>query len=294
MTLAVTTWNVETFATTSSSYRAKLDHLTATLRSLAPDVLALQDVRDEEAAYELSRRLDFAAAVVGTPDERGSRVAVLSRREPREVHYLEGGGGLGFARAPLRVVLEHAGRRLSVITAHLESKLTTVVGGRDLAECQYERARTLGRALERRTAEVLALRAHVTGLLAAQEPTLLLGDLNDVPDAATTQLLYGPPGCQPRGPSDALDPLAAFQRGDEADGQRLFNVSLLAPAPQRWTRMAHGQRELLDHILVSAALVPREHGLRRVPRIEIRNGFTAERADPEVPDHAPVSATFNV
>jgi endonuclease/exonuclease/phosphatase family metal-dependent hydrolase len=291
MTLAVTTWNVDNFASTSSSYGAKLDHLATILRSLKPDVLALQDVRDERAADELSLRLEFAAAVVGMPDPRGSRVAVLLRREPLEVHYLEDGEGHG--RTPLRVVVEHAGKRLNVITAHLDSKLATVLGGRDLADSEHGRARTLRLANERRNREVFALREHITELLAAEQPTLLLADLNDVPDSATTQLLYGPPGCQPRGPSDRTNAQSAFQRGDEHDAQRLFNVALLAPEGDRWSRMAHGNRELLDHILASVQLLPREHGLRSAPTIEIRNGFTAE-PDLAVPDHAPVSATFSV
>jgi endonuclease/exonuclease/phosphatase family metal-dependent hydrolase len=291
MTLAVTTWNVENFATTSPSYGAKLDHLTTILRSLDPDVLALQDVRDEQAVDELALKLDYAAAVVGMPDERGSRVAVLLRREPLEVHYLE--EGKTFARSPLRVVVEHGGHRLHVLTAHLDSKLATVLGGRDLAESEHERARTLASASERRVREVLALREHITELLAAEEPTLLLADLNDVPDAATTQILYGPPGCQPRGPADRTNAQSPFQRGDRYDSQRLFNVALLAPENERWSRMAHGQRELLDHILASAQLMPREHGLRRTPTLEIRNGFTGE-PDLAVPDHAPLSATFSV
>jgi endonuclease/exonuclease/phosphatase family metal-dependent hydrolase len=299
MTLAVTTWNVENFSSTSSSYGAKLDHLTTVLGSLDPDVLALQDVRDEHAVEELSLKLDYAAAVVGSPDERGSRVAVLLRREPLEVHYLGDVAGASFVRSPLRVVLAHGGQRVHVVTAHLDSKLATVLGARDLAEHEHERARTLFHASERRNREVYALREHVTELLASAEATLLLGDFNDVPEAASTQLLYGPPGCQPRGPADRVNAQSAFQRGDRFDLQRLFNVALLAPEQDRWSRWAHGQRELLDHILASAQLMPREHGLRRTPAIEIRNGFTRpssdiERSEDAAPDHAPVSAVFSV
>ena len=34
---------------------------------------------------------------------------------------------------------------------------------------------------------------------------ILLGDFNDGPEAATTQILYGAPGSQPRGPEDATN-----------------------------------------------------------------------------------------
>jgi endonuclease/exonuclease/phosphatase family metal-dependent hydrolase len=301
MTFVATTWNVENFTSTSSAYDAKLDHLTTVLRSLNADLVALQDVRDERAAEQLALRLDYSAAVVGLPDERGSRVAMLLRREPLEVHFLEGGLApeplSARGRAALRVVVEHAGQRLHLITAHLDTKLATVLGGRDLAETEQERTRALVRASERRTCAVQWLREQVTELLAREQATLLLGDFNDVADAATTQLLYGPPGCQPRGPGDLVNGQSAFQRGDAFDPQRLFNVALLAPEQDRWSRVAHGQKELLDHILASEQWMPREHGLRRAPLVEIRNGWTRavgddERADDAVPDHAPVSARF--
>lgn len=300
MTLVVTTWNVENFASTSACFAAKLDHLTTVLRSLRPDVLALQEVRDEHAVDRLALELDFAAAVVGIPDASGSRVALLSRREPTEVHYVEllrDAENAPLSRPALHVVLEHDGERLHVVNAHLESKLMTVVGGRTLAEREEERAILAERAAARRNAEARALRTHVNALLVSELATLLLGDLNDVPEAASTQLLYGPPGCQPRGPGDLVNLQSTFQRGDAYDGQRLFNVTMLAPESDRWSRIAHGQKELLDHILASAQLMPRERGVRRAPVVEIRNGWTRTvsdelRADEPVPDHAPVSATF--
>src|SRR3712207_6849725 len=47
-----------------------------------------------------------------------------------------------------------------------------------------------------------SLREHVTGLLSASREVVVLGDLNDGSAAATTQILYGPPGSQPRGRSE--------------------------------------------------------------------------------------------
>jgi endonuclease/exonuclease/phosphatase family metal-dependent hydrolase len=299
MTLVVTTWNVENFASTSPCFAAKLDHLATVLRSLRPDVLCLQEVRDEQAVDKLALALDFAAAVVGIPDETGSRVATLLRGEPLEVHFLELQEGEALSRPSLHVVVPHRALRLHVLNAHLESKLMTVIGGRSLAEREEQRALLTHEASLRRGREALRLRACVNDLLADEKPTLLLGDLNDLPDAATTQLLYGPPGCQPRGPGDLVNAQSAFQRGDALDAQRLFNVTMLAPESDRWSRIAHGRKELLDHVLASAQLMPRVHGLRRAPTIEIRNGWTRTvsdelRADEPVPDHAPVSATFAV
>jgi hypothetical protein len=51
--------------------------------------------------------------------------------------------------------------------------------------------------LDRRAAEAAAVRDWATTALAgdwADRPLLVCGDLNDTPEAATTQLLFGPPG----------------------------------------------------------------------------------------------------
>jgi predicted extracellular nuclease len=154
-------------------------------------------------------------------------------------------------------------------------------------------------ALQRRAAEVVTIREHVTELLARDEHVVVLGDFNDVTDAATTQMLYGPAGSQPRGPSDLVDARSAFQQLDEGDQQRLFNVTMLAPETDRWSRITHGKRELIDHILASAGLMTPINKLRAAPTVEIRNasmvcGRGQPRAAEVEPDHAAVTATFAV
>ena len=143
------------------------------------------------------------------------------------------------------------------------------------------------------------MREHVTTLRTAGRDVVVLGDLNDGPEAATTQILYGPPGSQPRGPDDATRTAGAFQRADANDGQRLFNVAKLVPEAIRWSRRHNGQNELLDHILTSERLMlPRVNGLRQVPTMSILNEDTPNIIGPHpilggvVPDHAPVTATF--
>ena len=124
------------------------------------------------------------------------------------------------------------------------------------------------------------------------------GDLNDGTEAATTQVLYGPPGSQPRGPEDATLVSGAFQRADTLDGQRLFNVTKLVPESLRWSRRYNGQNELLDHILASEGLMPRLGQLRQVPVVTIYNEDTPTlignnpTVNGIIPDHAPVTAVF--
>ena len=190
------------------------------------------------------------------------------------------------------------GGQIDFVTAHVKSKLLTF-GGNFSTTNETLRAHTAYFALERRATEATSLREHVSSLLTAGRDVVVLGDLNDGPEAATTQILYGPPGSQPRGPRDATHAAGAFQRADANDGQRLFNVAKLVLEEVRWSRRHNGQNELLDHILSSQGLMPREaSGLRQVPTMSILNEDTPNMIGPHptagavVPDHAPATATF--
>jgi hypothetical protein len=130
-----------------------------------------------------------------------------------------------------------------------------------------------------------------------------MGDLNDVPDAASTMILYGPEGSQPK-PEDATNPKpsSAFHKVDGGDKQRLINVALLVPEPEpdRWSRRSFGRNELIDHVLASDAFMPRDGaGLRAVPTVTIGNKPTVSidntpRTGEERPDHAPVMVEFGI
>jgi endonuclease/exonuclease/phosphatase family metal-dependent hydrolase len=116
---------------------------------------------------------------------------------------------------------------------------------------------------------------------------IVLGDLNDEPTAATTQILLGPPGSEIG--------TAGFERPDQADGARLWNLAPLIPEERRFSRVFRGRGELIDHILVSHALVQRvEHvgtgpsepaSITEDPRI---------RRDEPASDHLPVVGRFQM
>jgi predicted extracellular nuclease len=76
----------------------------------------------------------------------------------------------------------------------------------------------------------------------------VLGDLNDEPLAATTQILLGPPGSE-------ID-TQGFDLDDDGDAQRLWNLApRILPEDGRFSRVFNGRPELIDHILVSHPLV---------------------------------------
>lgn len=116
---------------------------------------------------------------------------------------------------------------------------------------------------------------------------VVLGDLNDEPTAATTQILLGPPGSE-------ID-TSGFDRPDQGDSSRLWNLARLIPEARRFSRMFRGRGELIDHLLVSHALV---HGVEQVDTgpgepPSITEDPTARRDEP-ASDHLPVVAHFRL
>jgi endonuclease/exonuclease/phosphatase family metal-dependent hydrolase len=118
-----------------------------------------------------------------------------------------------------------------------------------------------------------------------ERAVIVLGDLNDEPTAATTQILLGPPGSEIGTPGSA--------RPDQGDGSRLWNLAPLIPEERCFSRLFRGRGELIDHVLVSHALV------QRVERVDTGPGeppsITEDphaRRDEPVSDHLPIVARF--
>jgi endonuclease/exonuclease/phosphatase family metal-dependent hydrolase len=325
------TWNVENLfrphmgaaEADLERYRRKLGLLARVIEGLSPDVVALQEVGGEEPLQDLQEALGGVYShrtVSAFPDGRGIRVAFLSKLAIQErtdlvdfppgpaldVHELSGAGEprlvTRMGRGALRIRVAKEGLRVDLITAHLKSKLLsfprlggqTSFGPRD----EGERAQVAGLALERRTAEAVALRVRANELLEgnARTPLLVLGDFNDVPEAQTSLILNGPPGNQVG--------TEAFHRRDEGDDARLFNLAPRITEQRRYSRIHEGREELLDQILASEEFFPVEDGRRALQdadsHVDFRDGLPsvagdpAEREEDVAPDHAPVTATFDV
>jgi endonuclease/exonuclease/phosphatase family metal-dependent hydrolase len=282
MPLTITNRNVQNLSGTDPVLDEKLGFLIGTLQALGSDVVALQEVLDVDALQQLADGLGFHH-FAGTPDSRGNRVAFLTRdplpHPPQsidqwrlaagvQIRGIDGDGNVVVVpqvpRPALLITVAHGGVEVDIITAHFKSKLLTF-GGNFSTTDETLRAQPAYAALERRAAEATTLREHVSNLLAAGRRVVVLGDFNDGPQAATTQILHGPPGSQPRGPEDAALASGAFQRADTSDGRRLFNIVMLMPEQTRWSRRHNGQNELLDHILCSEGLMPRDGARARCP-----------------------------
>jgi endonuclease/exonuclease/phosphatase family metal-dependent hydrolase len=235
---------------------------------LAPDVLAVQEIGDEDALADLVERLDgdWHTQTSTFPDSRGIRVGFLSRLPLSEIDQArafperlapiqvddDGTTIAEMGRGALRVRVSASGRDVDLACCHLKSKLLTFPGGRFSPRDEGERARFAGYALSRRAAEAVTLRAFSDLLLdghGRERAVIVLGDLNDEPQAATTQVLLGPPGSEIGTPG--------FDRPDQGEQARLYNLAPLIPAERRFSRVFRGRGELIDHILVSHALVNR-------------------------------------
>jgi endonuclease/exonuclease/phosphatase family metal-dependent hydrolase len=323
------TWNVENLFSPSQSddsaieeYEDKLKTLAEVISRLDADIVGVQEVGDPEAFDDLQARLDglYPHQRLSTaPDSRGIRVGFLSKfplEDGEEIIDFPPPGLAGvpgqdndgdpvdvtrLSRGALRVAVTlPSGLKVSLINNHWKSKLLTFPGGRFTTSNENERARVAGFALLKRTAEAVAIRVKANEFLVGNRDRglIVLGDLNDVTEAATTQILNGPGGSEIG--------TAGFDRPDRGDDARLFNLAPLIPLERRFSRVFQGQGELIDHILVSQELVPFSAAERKRRRPLVDSHVDALGALPSITerpnerrgkpgsDHAPVTATFEL
>jgi endonuclease/exonuclease/phosphatase family metal-dependent hydrolase len=313
------TWNLENLYRPGgqfgprdrAAYEAKLKSLADTVGRLGPDLLGVQEVGDPLALGDLTDALDgeWHVALSEHADGRGIRVGFLSRSPltpvadinefPSQVAPLQssddGEPSHRAGRGALAVSVSPApGSELHAVVCHLKSKLLTFPGHRFVPRDEGERARYAAYALLRRGAEAVTVRAAADRLLDGDGGTRMvavMGDLNDEPAAATTQILLGPPGSQIG--------TSGFKHPDRGDEVRLWNLCPLIPEDQRYSRVQDGQPELIDHILVSRALLDRvervftgnEHPGQSLPSV---GEDPSERRDAPASDHAPILAVLRL
>lgn len=321
--LRVMTWNVQNLfevgaedgPDSQADFNVKIASLVAVINDTRHHVLALQELGPEPALIALQNALGHSMAhrTIGEPDARGIRVGFLSTRvihNPTHIRPFPTGllpiqasddppGPDGprlmnqMGRGGLQITIRANNTDVHIANCHLKSKLLTFPGGRFSTNDQDERARFGSYALYRRASEATTLRAHLNQQLNDQgrtEPVILCGDMNDEVDAATTQILNGPPGSEIG--------TVGFDREDQGDGSRMWNLAPLIPEQSRFSRVYRGRGELIDHIFASHFLVANNHTVTvdtyaaegQLPSID--DNPNARRGDPGS-DHAAVLATFD-
>lgn len=324
----VMTWNLENLfepgtefgPKTQAKYQEKLSFLARVILNIDPDVLAVQEVGSLVAFHDLVNLLHGCyphLKLSAHPDPRGIRVGFLSKlviEETEEILAFPPEGlpkvpgldhqgnltdvsnfGRGALRIQVRVTPEFV---INFITAHLKSKMptyaTTTGRPRFSPKDENERARVAAIGLLKRVAEATALRVKANELLEqnAQKALIVEGDMNDVENAVTTQILQGPCGSEIG--------KCGFNRPDKGDDTRLFNLAPCIPEERRYSRIYNGCKELIDHILVSQELLAGQP--RKLPVVDslVDQNLPSisdnpnERQDEPGSDHSPIFATFEI
>ncbi|MBX3192988.1 MAG: endonuclease/exonuclease/phosphatase family protein [Labilithrix sp.] len=265
MSVRIATFNLKDFFLPRADQErplveAKVANVAANLRRADADVVALQEVGEEEHLVRLVTRelgdMGYGAPVLGTTDKRGIRCAILSRLPIlwSQVHakeslpfptFVEGDPEPFAHRIPLRRGIVHVRvdapgiGEIDVLTAHFKSNLGVARKTREGAEIADDSPRGHGEALVRslvqRAAEALHLRGLVDDVFRAlpDHAVCVLGDLNDVVDSLPVRIVRGV--------------------GEPSAGT-LRPCAELVPVDRRYSCFHGNAASLIDHVLVSERL----------------------------------------
>lgn len=280
-TFRVATYNVESYLAEATETRsAKSAEAKAkvreSIRALKPDVLALQEMGGTNALLELrdslkAEGLDLPYWEHVAGFDTNIHVAILSkfpftaRRPHTDDSFLLSGRRFrvsrGFAEVDVRV---NPNCSFTLITAHLKSRRP--VPEADQAELRLEEAKLLREKIDARLA------ANPNARL------VVLGDLNDTKDSASTRAVIG------RGKRKLVDTRPAERNGD--------NAPTMSPAREprnvTWTHYyaKEDSYSRIDYILLSPGLA-REWVTNETYVLTLPNWGLGS-------DHRPLVATFEM
>jgi endonuclease/exonuclease/phosphatase family metal-dependent hydrolase len=264
MPLRIATFNLKDFfLPRSDSERSvavgKFSNITANLRRANADVVALQEVGEEQQVDRLVNALSdmgYGAPVLGTADKRGIRCVILSRlpivwsqvhsrASLPFPHFIEGDVDPFVDRIPLRRGIVHVRvespelGEVDVMTAHFKSNLPVQkrkLDGREIADTTaHARAESALRSLIQRAAEAVFVRGLVDDVLrgSPDHAICVLGDLNDHTESLPVRIVRGM---------------------GEPTSDTLRSCAELVPPERRYSCMHGSEKTLIDHILVSERL----------------------------------------
>lgn len=306
---------------TERQYELKRDWLANFLQVLNADIVATQEVWDEEALRDLAKKADrsyhfvsalgaenqpdassksgFIGGAEGTP-----AMGLLTRFEVLEhkrfvsmpdtciLEIPELGRYDTFARPPMLSTLKtESGQRVHVLNVHLKSKRPKFLRD-DQGEPQEDiedpkvRVWARTRSLLMRAAEAAAIRHVVVDLLDnTREPLILMGDVNDSSHSVTTQLM-----------AETSEVMYDRSSRDVA----LFNAyeNQTKQALRRDVAYSHifqGYPEVLDQIFVSEEFLPSsKFSLGEVRRVDYFNDHLKLSRDQSFTDHGFVRAVIKL
>ena len=196
-----------------------------------------------------------------------------------------------FNRPPLLVRYDVYGQPINVLTAHLKSKRAYHLRdeqGKLLEDIDDPniRVRAKLRSLCMRTAEAASIRMTLIELLHhTREPVVLLGDMNDVTDSVTTQLMAETGEVNY---DKSMRDIALF---DAARIQKRYGWM----KDVAYTHIHQGVPEVIDQLFVSEEFLPdSKFALAEVERVDYFNDHLKWDYEDRVSDHGIVRAKIQL
>jgi endonuclease/exonuclease/phosphatase family metal-dependent hydrolase len=303
MPLTLATFNVKDLLepgdeAARSTLVAKVAWIAGMLRACDADVIGLQEVGPPELLRAVLDHLDdraYGEPVMGTPDKRGIRCALVSRLPivSSRVHAAESlpfpvfqagdpppfGTRIPLRRGIVQARIDAPGLgAVDVLVAHFKSSRPVPArdsSGREVpATTAAMRSEATVRSQVWRAAEALHVRRLVDDLLSleVEARVAVVGDLNDVPGSPVVRAVQSPGG----GPGE------------------LFDCAAGVDPSARFSAMHDGRRTQIDHILATSALHGHLRGARFLnaelrEHAPVADGVTPSTVDS---DHAPLVTRF--
>jgi len=286
--IRLVTFNLENLGragTSSEIAPARIEALRGRLRALAPDILCVQEVDATPAGKADRRRLDALDAVLdGVFSKTDDRLVTRNAagEGPMDVHNLAivsaysihsgrqvwhdlvpplpivpriggtaQGSSIRWDRPALHAPIRIGTRTIHVINVHLKAPVAAYVASRppkvDGRSNAGDWARGFLAGAMKRLGQAFEVRQYVETLFDADPDALiaLCGDFNATEHEMPTRLL-----------------MADAEPGVLADpDRRLVRLEDAVPAPARYTVRHRGRPLVLDHILVSGALLRHSTGV---------------------------------
>lgn len=312
--------NAQPYST--NEYQQKLHSLSQLLAPTKSDILALQEVWDEQAVQDLAKNLGFnssskngdiyAPLISNDPNNAITQgngatntpsLAIISHYPRIDGKYLteinqdaiidipDMGAYTKYDRPPLMVTLDVNGQPLLVVNAHLKSKRPLYLrddNGEPLEDIDDPniRVRAKLRSLCIRASQAASLRISIMQKLAKTKvPMVLLGDMNDVTMSVTTQLL-------------AETGEANFDKAER--DVALFDAAQIQLKYSPMHNMAYshihqGAPEVIDQLFVSEEfLTNSKHAIGYVERVDYFNDHLKWDYHDRPTDHGVVRAKLTL
>lgn len=318
--MRIATFNVENLDETGTPpFATRVLSLRPQLQRLRADVLCLQEVHGQERPGQPRGLHALDALIAGTPYAGYSRahtrtasgqvydlrnLVVLSRYPIGEVRQYQNelvpapayrkvtslpaepeAKPVEWERPILHVRLELADGPLHVINLHMKSKLPSSIPGQQLDAYRWRSAAGWAEGYflssMKRVGQALEVRVLVDRLFDAepQARIVVCGDFNSEPGEVAVEAIVG--GVDNTGNAALV-------------GRQLVACDRSIPGSARFTHLHHGRGHLLDHILISRALLPRYRGAE-IHNEVLRDESVASAGDDKFPesDHAPFVLEFS-